>query len=521
MANLINPDKIKLDSEIPIPVQIYKEIRRQIVAEELKPGTRLPSALEFCKQLNLSKATLGRAFELLKSDGYIQTLVGSGAFVRGGIQKKEETTILDFSVNQNITPVPLSHNARTLLQVEEQSQVSRSSKIISDKRTRQIALASWNRAYSKVMEDLELCDQDLIDAREKLLRCEVARRLSETRGVVCRSAQIIPVASRRVALDLIARLHAGAGDLVAMQTHDSGQLRSTLLNQSTQVFELPANLGGNFVDNLPAEVMEKAAFLYLTPSCGSLESTPLSLKDRNTVLNALKKHQKLLVEDDVLVEHSASGLATRCLQGMASKLGTPVIYVNNLGPIFTEICQVSFLVVPLDISGLYRKAVQQAGAGLSALDTLVLSHMFSAGEFEMLALRTRNEALHKQSLLIKLVEKLMPFATVNSAEILGPCVSVMIENSSDRETFMKICQDWNFEVQKLESNVHAENHFYREQFQLVCNAPASNIYLASGEQAVDSAKQSRANTESSIQRVEQNIETVQVPPPIQVSLLSA
>lgn len=515
MANLINPDKLNFHSDgLPIPVQIYKEIRRQIVSEELKPGTRLPSAQEFCRQLQLSKATIGRAFELLKSDGYIQTLVGSGAFVRGGIQKKEPATVLDFSVNTSTTPVPLSDAAKALLHSDDLNHSSQASRLNIDQRARQVALGYWNRAHARVMENLELCDASLIEAREKSLRCEVAKRLSETRGVLCRSAQVIPVASRRVALDLIARLHVGAGDLVAMHTQEATSLRSTLINQGNEIFDLPSDFSENLCSNLPEHVWQKISMMYLTPSCGSPNGSSMTVKDKSELLSELIAHQKLLVEDDVLVEYSAPGLATRSLQGMAAKLGAPVIYVNSVEPIFLEICQAAFLVVPLDISGLYRKAVQQLGLGLSALDTLVLSHMFVSGEYEMLAIRTRNDALHKQSLLIKLVEKLMPYATVSTAEMLGPRVNVTLENDLKQESFLKTCQEWHFKIEELTSTSNDSSRAIRKKFQLTCNAQSTSIYLAGGEQEalLDHA-------EAIVAQDELTIAPVHITPAIQISLL--
>lgn len=483
MANLINPDKLNFHSEgLPIPVQIYKEIRRQIVSEELKPGTRLPSAQEFCRQLQLSKATIGRAFELLKSDGYIQTLVGSGAFVRGGIQKKEPAIVLDFSVNTNASPVPLSEAAKLLMQSDDSNQASQASKLNADQRTRQIALGYWNRAHSRVMESLELCDTNLTEAKEKSLRCEVAKRLSETRGVVCRSAQVIPVASRRVALDLIARLHLGKGDLVAMNSQEATSLRNTLLNQGNEILDLPSNFGEHPTARIPDHLWQKMSLMYLTPSCGTPYGSSMTVKDKTELLSQLVAHQKLLVEDDILVEYSAPGLATRSLQGMAAKSGAPVIYVNSVEPMFLEVCQAAFLVVPLDISGLYRKAVQQLGLGLSALDTLVLSHLFASGEFEMLALRTRNDALHKQSLLIKLVEKLLPHASVSGAEMLGPRVNVVLVNDSQKESLFRVCEKWHFDVEELTSTNQPQNHANRKTFQLTCTAQATSIYLAAGDQ---------------------------------------
>lgn len=65
----------------PIYQQIYTQIKKQILTNELKPGEALPSMRTLAKNLNVSLITTKRAYEELEKDGFIYSVVGKGSFV--------------------------------------------------------------------------------------------------------------------------------------------------------------------------------------------------------------------------------------------------------------------------------------------------------------------------------------------------------------------------------------------------------------------------------------------------------
>ncbi len=75
--------------------RIFEELRRQIEEGELRPGERLPSLRETAERYDCNKLTAVRAFELLKGEGLVDNIVGSGNFVR--FQSAREDSSTDFS----------------------------------------------------------------------------------------------------------------------------------------------------------------------------------------------------------------------------------------------------------------------------------------------------------------------------------------------------------------------------------------------------------------------------------------
>ena len=74
---------ISNSSGVPIYEQIEEQVKSQIMTGELKEGDALPSMRVLAKDLKISIITTKRAYEDLERDGYIESVVGKGSFVKG------------------------------------------------------------------------------------------------------------------------------------------------------------------------------------------------------------------------------------------------------------------------------------------------------------------------------------------------------------------------------------------------------------------------------------------------------
>ena len=65
----------------PLYEQISTQIKTQIMNGELKAGEALPSIRSLAKSLQISVLTVQKAYDLLQSDGFIETTAGKGCYV--------------------------------------------------------------------------------------------------------------------------------------------------------------------------------------------------------------------------------------------------------------------------------------------------------------------------------------------------------------------------------------------------------------------------------------------------------
>jgi len=65
----------------PVYLVIERDLRRQIEARKLAPGTKLPVEKALCRKYEVSRATLRKALRILADDGLILAVTGRGTFV--------------------------------------------------------------------------------------------------------------------------------------------------------------------------------------------------------------------------------------------------------------------------------------------------------------------------------------------------------------------------------------------------------------------------------------------------------
>lgn len=66
---------------VPIYEQISAQIKGMILSGTLKEGDALPSMRALAQDLRVSVITTKRAYEILESEGFIQSYTGRGSFV--------------------------------------------------------------------------------------------------------------------------------------------------------------------------------------------------------------------------------------------------------------------------------------------------------------------------------------------------------------------------------------------------------------------------------------------------------
>lgn len=74
--------KIDMSGEIPIYIQLRNEIVKGIGRGELAPGENLPTVRQLASELGVNTMTVSKAYQLLKSEGFIETDRRKGAIVK-------------------------------------------------------------------------------------------------------------------------------------------------------------------------------------------------------------------------------------------------------------------------------------------------------------------------------------------------------------------------------------------------------------------------------------------------------
>ena len=83
---------ISTSTSKPIYEQITSQIKAQIMSGALQPGEALPSMRALAKSIHVSVITVQKAYEDLQRDGFIETTVGRGTFIRRSSSARRRNT---------------------------------------------------------------------------------------------------------------------------------------------------------------------------------------------------------------------------------------------------------------------------------------------------------------------------------------------------------------------------------------------------------------------------------------------
>lgn len=94
---LIYGNELHNDSGVPLYYQLVMIFKRYISSGTLKPGDLMPSELELCNKLSISRTTVRQAFAALEAEGLVVRQRGKGTFVSEPKLKRKLNTLYSFT----------------------------------------------------------------------------------------------------------------------------------------------------------------------------------------------------------------------------------------------------------------------------------------------------------------------------------------------------------------------------------------------------------------------------------------
>ncbi len=93
---------LRVDPSAALPVieQIRRQITRLVVSGQLEIGSQLPPIRQLAADLDLSRGTVAKAYELLERDGVVETRGRHGTLVRSGGVPVARSNALDQAADQ-------------------------------------------------------------------------------------------------------------------------------------------------------------------------------------------------------------------------------------------------------------------------------------------------------------------------------------------------------------------------------------------------------------------------------------
>ena len=208
-------------AETPAYRRLYEALRSEILDGRLGPGARLPATRDLARQYQLSRGTIVNAFELLKSEGYLEGSIGSGTYVSKVLPDELFHVKADGDRQPEVQRRPsrrmsaYAKRVRLFQGLEPRpARAFRSNvpalDLFPTSLWAQIAARRWRQVSTNLLMG---CDP----MGYRPLREAVADYVITSRGVRCAAEQVAIVSGVQEALDLVARLFLNPGDRVCME----------------------------------------------------------------------------------------------------------------------------------------------------------------------------------------------------------------------------------------------------------------------------------------------------------------
>ncbi len=337
-------------------LQLYRQLREDIVSGLLPLGAKLPSKRQLAEELGLSVITVEHALSLLCDEGYAEGRPRSGTYVSfGGGQR------------------PPSPPAR----LEEMS--------LGEGAPADFPFSLWARTMRSVLSDydrriLNRCpSKGCVELREAL-----AGYLGRSRGLSVAPEQIVIGAGAEYLYGLLVQL-LGRARPFALEDPCYEKIRRVYEANGARCLPLP--MGEDGIESAALAGCD-AGVLHVTPYHSYPSGVTASAAKRHEYLAWARAHGSVIVEDDYDAEFASP---TRQIQTIFSLDGERVIYLNTFSKLLAPSVRTGFLVLPETLAAEYQARMDFYACTVPVFDQLVLAEFINAGHMERYLNRRRRK----------------------------------------------------------------------------------------------------------------------------------
>ncbi len=376
---------LQADDGRPLYEQIYEYIRNEIVDGKISHGEKLPSSRMLARNLSVSRSTVNLAYDQLVSEGYVETVAGSGYYVcdiRSSLfefhgKKPERVGSLTDGAGANVGGRSAGDSGKQYAQMCREPHYRYDFSPYATEWS-DFSMNAWRKAIKAMLqEDMEDLFLSGSPEGEENLRQAISDYLHRSRGVDCELHQIVVGAGNEYLLMLLYQM-LGGDCRVAMESPTYLQAYQIFQNLGWEVSPIPMDESGMTLAGLGASGAQLA---YIMPSHQFPLGNVMPMKRRMELLQwAGEAEGRYIIEDDYDSEFRYKGKPIPSLQG-SDPYGR-VIYLGTFSKSIAPAIRVSYMVLPPGLIRRYRERCGSYSSTVSRTQQQILFHFMKDGYFE-------------------------------------------------------------------------------------------------------------------------------------------
>ncbi|MBO5242251.1 MAG: PLP-dependent aminotransferase family protein [Lachnospiraceae bacterium] len=342
---------IEKSASSPAYLQLYCQMRDDIINQVYPFGAKLPSKRLLADETGLSLITIEHTYALLCEEGYAESRERSGYYV-------------SFHVGESFSAPAAFSPVLTCVATSSSSAHSLSYPLLA-------------RTIRKVLSDYgENILEKAPNGGVPVLREEIRKYLQRSRGITATAEQIFIGSGSEYLYGLIPAL-LGRDRIYAIESPSYHKIQQVYDSCDASVEMLPLTSDG--IESTALRTTG-ASVLHITPYRSFPSGVSASATKRHEYLRWADTFDRYIIEDDYESEFSISSKPQETLFAHTAKGN--VIYMNTFSQTIAPSLRVAYMVLPEHLIPVFRKKLGFYSCTVPTLEQYVLARLLADGDFE-------------------------------------------------------------------------------------------------------------------------------------------
>jgi GntR family transcriptional regulator/MocR family aminotransferase len=360
--------KYKIDkSHRPVYLQIYKQIKDDIVNGNYPYNTKLPSKRLLADETETSTVTVEHAYALLCDEGYVESRERSGFFV---IFRNSDGFAL--SSGEAVRPAQITHGHHT---------------------SPDFPFSVFAKTMRAVISDL---GEEILEKSDNKgcpeLRLAIKQYLAKNRGISVDIEQIVIGSGAEYLYGLIIKLR-GRNRIFGIENPSYKKIEQVY--RSYEVSYESLRLSGDGIDSA-ALARTCSNVLHTTPYRSYPTGVSASASKRHEYIRWASNGDRYIIEDDFESEFSVSTKSEDTLFSLSDD--DNVIYLNTFSKTISPSLRVGYMVLPRKLVYRFDERLGFYSCTVPSFEQYVIARFIQNGDFERHINRVRR---HKRRDVLK------------------------------------------------------------------------------------------------------------------------
>lgn len=367
--------------------QLCEQIRRRILYGDLKNGEKLPSSRKLSEYLKISRNTVSAVYDILISEGFLQSLAGSGTYVASG----------------------------AYFPLKKQS--------IQDLRTTATSIDPFGKGkidFSSGTPDLEyfprkqwlsVIRQIILDSPASVfgyqspegrpeLRTVLAEYLRKTRGIVCSPDNIVITSGSKQSITLIAKCLLSPESSVVIEDPTNINVLKIFSYHTQNIRHVPVDEMGLKTELLPNDI--NPALIFSTPSNQYPMGGLLPIQRRIDLVRFAQENGSMIVEDDYDSDFQYDDRLPVSMKELAPE---NVVYIGTFSKVLMPALRLGYIVLPERLLKLFREYKYLSDQHSNPLYQLAITKFIEDGILEKHIKKMKKIYRKRRDFLLDCLEK--------------------------------------------------------------------------------------------------------------------